>query len=596
MQVSKKFEHLVQPFIKFMRHPPKNNMNKHNRNYFGKKNLMKKIYLAAFLAFTCTNFLLAQNYTRVWVNATQDSTADYLNISDMAVDANGNTYLSGYEVFPGDEYYQTHLVLLKVNAAGQTQWKKYFNNQKDSIDAAIALATDAAGNVYVTGKRIDTFCNICTYNTKLSDIITMKYDGAGNRIWLNRYHDSALILAEPADIALSSNETILITGNERRYVSEIGTYVSNLLIQKINRNGQTTLIKKMNNVVGNSGCFDNGDSLVIVGASDPENLYETQKPMALKFTPNGGLIWSNVFNEFGKNGRLYFVQCDAQNNIYTNGQTDTNAFFTNPRIITIKYNINGQQQWFKKEADRTTTRGHSYGNFKIDAAGNSYVAGYISKSGVDDDWVISKYNSAGVKSWTSTFDGPLHGSDKPVGLAVNKSGGVYVAGYVLNTGGFYCITTAAYNNNGALIASDIFNGIKRSNAFAAGIELDKNNNVYVGGFLSTANTLFPSSILIKYGPKRTDIIAETPALKNEIAVFPNPVVNKLNVSFTTTTPSKNYKLVISDISGNVKLVKQLAATGNLINTSIDVTRFKQGIYTVNLSDGFNTVSKTFIKE
>jgi len=579
-----------------MRHSPKNNMNKHNRNYFGKKNLMKKIYLAAFLAFTCTNFLLAQNYTRVWVNATQDSTADYLNISDMAVDANGNTYLSGYEVFPGDEYYQTHLVLLKINAAGQTQWKKYFNNQKDSIDAAIALATDAAGNVYVTGKRIDTFCNICTYNTKLSDIITMKYDGAGNRIWLNRYHDSALILAEPADIALSSNGTILITGNERRYVSGIGTYVSNLLIQKINRNGQTTLIKKMNNVVGNSGCFDNGDSLVIVGASDPENLYETQKPMALKFTPNGGLIWSNVFNEFGKNGRLYFVQCDAQNNIYTNGQTDTNAFFTNPRIITIKYNINGQQQWFKKEADRTTTRGHSYGNFKIDAAGNSYVAGYISKSGVDDDWVISKYNSAGVKSWTSTFDGPLHGSDKPVGLAVNKSGGVYVAGYVLNTGGFYCITTAAYNNNGALIASDIFNGIKRSNAFAAGIELDKNNNVYVGGFLSTANTLFPSSILIKYGPKRTDIITETPALKNEIAVFPNPVVNKLNVSFTTTTPSKNYRLVICDISGNVKLVKQLAATRNLINTSIYLTRFKQGIYTVNLSDGFNTVSKTFIKE
>jgi hypothetical protein len=596
MQVSKKYEHHIQPFIKFTRHSPKNNMNKHNRNYFGKKNLMKKIYLAALLAFTCTNFLLAQNYTRVWVNATQDSTADYLNISDMAVDANGNTYLSGYEVFPGDEYYQTHLVLLKVNAAGQTQWKKYFNNQKDSIDAAIAVATDAAGNVYVTGKRIDTFCNICTYSTKISDIITMKYDGAGNRIWLNRYHDSALILAEPADITLSSNGTILITGNERRYVSQIGTYVSNLLIQKINSNGQTTLIKKMNNVVGASGCFDNGDSLVIVGASDPDNLYQTQKPMALKFTPNGTLIWSNVFNEFGKNGKYYFVQCDAQNNIYTNGQTDTNAFFTNPRIITIKYNVNGQQQWFKKEADRTTTRAHSYGDFKIDAAGNSYVAGYINKSGVDDDWVISKYNNAGVKSWTSTFDGTLHGSDKPIGLAVSKSGGVYVAGYVLHTGGFYSITTAAYNGNGGLIAADIFNGIKRSNAFAAGIGLDKNNNVYVGGFLSTANSPFPSSILIKYGPKRTDIIAETPAIKNEIILFPNPAVSNLNILLATSTTSKNYKLVISDVSGNIKLVKQLTATEKTINTTVDVSSFKQGVYTVSISDGVNTVSKTFIKE
>lgn len=557
---------------------------------------MKKIYLGAFLALLCTNFVAAQHYTRVWVNNTQDSTADYLNISDMAVDANGNTYLSGYETFPGDEYYQTHLVLLKVNAAGQTQWKKYFNNEKDSIDAAIAVATDAAGNVYVTGKRIDTFCNICTYNTKISDIITMKYDGAGNRIWLNRYHDSAYILAEPSDIALSANGTILITGNERKYVSEIGTYASKLLIQKISNSGQTILIQKMNNVVGNAGCFDKGDSLVIVGASNPDNLYQTQKPMVLKFTPNGTLIWSNVFNEFNKNGRLYFVGTDAQNNIYANGQTDTITFFNNPRIVTIKYNGTGQQQWFKKEADRTTTMPHYYGDFKIDAAGNSYLTGYVNKSGVDDDWVITKYNSAGVKHWSASFDGPLHGSDKPIGLVINKSGGVYVSGYVLNTGGYYAITTAAFSNGGALLASDIFNGIKRSNAFAAGIGLDKNNNVYVGGFLSTASSPYPSSIVIKYGPGRTGIVTEATVAKAEILLFPNPAVNKLNISLATANPSNNYKLVISDVSGNIKLVKQFSPAEKSINTSIDISSFKQGVYTVAVSDGTGTSSKTFIKE
>jgi hypothetical protein len=200
---------------------------------------MKNIYSTLFCLFLLKNFLIAQDYTRVWTSLNQDSTADFLAFNDMAVDSNGNTYIAGYETDPGDEYYEKHFYLLKTDATGNVEWKRNFINKKDSIDEAIAVAVDAAGYVYVTGVRVDTFCNICTYSTKISDIITIKYNGNGKRIWLNRYHDSAYILESPSDIALSKDGKILITGSESHYDSRSGTYVSKLLMQKINTDGET---------------------------------------------------------------------------------------------------------------------------------------------------------------------------------------------------------------------------------------------------------------------------------------------------------------------------------------------------------------------
>lgn len=567
------------------------NYQKHPKHY-----MQLKLYITLLVLLALKSSLTAQPPARQWVNFKIDSTTGFFSFSSMAVDLNGNSYLAGYESDEGDEYYETHLVLLKVNAAGKFQWKRTFNNIKDSIDEAIDVATDAAGYIYVTGRRMDTFCNICTYNTKISDIITMKYDGAGNRIWLNRYHNAPYILAEPADISLAKDGTILITGNERQYKSDIGTYVSKLLIQKINKNGKTAWVKKMDSVVGHSGCFDKNGNVLIAGASNPASLYQAQKPMLLKFRPSGTLFWSDVFDEYGKNGRLYFVGCDAQNNIYTNGQTDTLAFYNNPRIITLKYNAAGQRLWFRKEVNQTTTMPHVFGDFKIDNAGNSYLAGYVSKTSVDDDWIISKYDKAGRKKWSKTVDNVYHGSDKPFALAIDSKKNVFASGYVYGSGN-YAIATAGYKPNGDSLLFDIYKR-NNSNGFPAGIGIDKNDNAYTGGMIGFYNNPNPSSVVIKYGIKNPVSIAEENTIKlNELSLYPNPVVNTLNISFMPTLGVKKYNLIIHDISGNPVLTKQINNSGTkFINLNIDVNSLKHGVYKVSITDGVNLVSKTFIKE
>lgn len=552
---------------------------------------MKKIYLTFLALLVIKSFSIAQNYSRRWANVYIDSSTDYHNLNDMAVDGKGNSYLSGYEVDEGDEYYQTHFVLFKVNANGTFGWKRNFNNLKDSIDEAIAVATDTAGNVYVTGRRMDTFCNICTYNTTISDIITVKYNASGQRVWLNRYHDSVYKLAAPTDISIATNGNILITGNERHYVSEIGTYVNSLVVQKIDKNGKTLWVKKVNDVTGNAGSFDKKNNIVIAGASG--QLFQTQKPIVLKFNGAGTFLWSNTFNEYNKNGRLYYVGCDSLNNIYVNGQTDTLTFFNVPRIVTIKYNSTGQQQWFKKEVNRTYTLPHFYGDFKVDASGNSYLAGYVNKSAVDDDFVITKYGPGGAKKWSVTYNDSINASDKPVGLALDKNGNTWVSGYMYN--GTFSIITVGYNKAGSQIFSDVYKR-KNANGVTTGIGVDKNNNVYTGGNLGIS--IYPGSVVIKYGIKNPVSIAEENSVKlNELSLYPNPAVNTLNLSFTATLGIRKYSLIIHDISGNPVLTKQISNNDlQSINLNIDLGGLKRGVYKASITDGVNLVSKTFIKE
>src|SRR4026208_605530 len=59
-------------------------------------------------------------------------------------------------------------------------WEARENGFLDSIDVATAITTDNAGNTYVTGYSY-MILNL------LTDIVTVKYDSNGNRLWRSTY-------------------------------------------------------------------------------------------------------------------------------------------------------------------------------------------------------------------------------------------------------------------------------------------------------------------------------------------------------------------------------------------------------------------------
>jgi hypothetical protein len=83
----------------------------------------------------------------------------------------------------------------------------------------------------------------------------------------------------------------------------------------------------------------------------------------------------------------------------------------------------------------------------IDNSGNVYVTGesYGAGPGVDWDYATIKYSSTGVEEWVVRYDGPAHGEDKAVSIAVDGSGNVYVMGSSKGDGTSDDFTTIKYS-------------------------------------------------------------------------------------------------------------------------------------------------------
>jgi hypothetical protein len=113
----------------------------------------------------------------------------------------------------------------------------------------------------------------------------------------------------------------------------------------------------------------------------------------------------------------------------------------------------------------------------IDKSGNVYLTGYISVTSTNQDFVTIKYNTQGVEQWVRYYDGQDHREDKPVAIAVDDSGNVVVSGSSYSSNSSYDYLTIKYNSLGDT------NWVRRYNAglTVSAMDLDKEGNAYVTG-------------------------------------------------------------------------------------------------------------------
>jgi len=118
----------------------------------------------------------------------------------------------------------------------------------------------------------------------------------------------------------------------------------------------------------------------------------------------------------------------------------------------------------------------------IDKSGSVYLTGYILIGEGNNDIVTMKYNSSGVQQWVSYYDGPDHRTDKPSGVAVDDSGNVYVAGLSYSYSTFDDYLIIKYSSNGDSLWVRRFNGAANGSDVASSMTLDKFGDVYVTGY------------------------------------------------------------------------------------------------------------------
>ncbi len=213
--------------------------------------------------------------------------------------------------------------------------------------------------------------------------------------------------------------------------------------------------------------------------------------LAIKYSNTGQPLWTNRFGD-GSGG----LAVDPSGNVFVTGSSRNAG--GNADIATIKYSNSGLPLW----TNRYNGPGNAddYGTaIAVHTNGDVFVAGNASVAGGSSDFVTLKYSNSGTPLWTNRHNGPGNGYDAATALGLDRSGNVYVSGYVRGAGGNYDFTTLKYSNAGTALWTNRYNGPGNGDDGPQALAVDVSSNVVVTGYSpGAADNL--DFVTIKYAP------------------------------------------------------------------------------------------------
>jgi hypothetical protein len=138
---------------------------------------------------------------QLWIERYDGSASDHDRASAVSVDAFGHVYVTGSS---GDGAGYTDYATVKYDLDGNQLWVRRYNGTANQNDSASAIATDASGNVFVTGT---------SYGMETSeDWATVTYSPEGTQVWVEPYDGSSGMSDVASDMVVDDSGYIYVTG------------------------------------------------------------------------------------------------------------------------------------------------------------------------------------------------------------------------------------------------------------------------------------------------------------------------------------------------------------------------------------------------
>jgi len=337
----------------------------------------------------------AANSNKLWTRQLGTAMGDVAK--GIATDANGSAYVAGYTgggLDGNTSAGTTDFFVVKYDTNGNKLWTRQLGTT--SSDQAYGIATDANGNVYVTGYTSGSLDGI-TFNAGF-DFFVVKYDTNGNKLWTRQFgaSQSAITDSQAHGIATDANSNVYVTGHTTAGLD--GT---------------------------SAGSYD----LFVV-----------------KYDTDGIKLWTRQLGT-ATDDRATGIATDAVGNVYVTGHTDAgldgNTYAGAYDLFVVKYDTNGNKLWTKQLG---TAMDDVATGIAI-AAGTVYVTGRT-ESGLDgnthagaSDLFVVKFAAQGKpcspipvfppcevqpKLWTRQLGTTM--VDIATGIATDAGGDAYVAG------------------------------------------------------------------------------------------------------------------------------------------------------------------------
>ncbi len=181
----------------------------------------------------------------------------------------------------------------------------------------------------------------------------------------------------------------------------------------------------------------------------------------------------------GTNGATAMA-VDDSGNVIVSGWATFKA--TGTDFVTIKYSPDGEKLWSRTYHGAFGKKEDVAKAVATDSGNNIYITGWSDGGpGTGLDFATIKYYPNGDTAWVRRYDGPGHGEDKPVSIAVNDSLNVYVTGWSTGSGTGLDFATIKYDRNGNLVWVDRYDGPKSSTDMPAAMVLRGFTDLYVAG-------------------------------------------------------------------------------------------------------------------
>jgi hypothetical protein len=368
--------------------------------------------------------------------------------NSVATDANGNVYVAGQTLggldgnsmigIPDDAFltkYDVTGAKLGTKQAGVTGAGTY----------GASVATDANGNVYVTGQTSGGLDGNMLTGT--ADFFLIKYDASGTRLY-TRQLGAPGAHTEGQSTATDASGNVYVAGSTKGNLDgNTLTGTTDFFLTKYDATGNKLYTRQMGvagvDTYGESVATDASGNVYVAGYThgglDGNTLGGTTDFFLTKYDATGARLYTKQMGGPWHDTYGNSVATDANGNVYVTGRTqdqlDGNTLTGTTDFFLAKYDATGNKLYIQHlGVAGANTDGYSVAT---DASGNVYVTG-DTDGGLDGntrtgttDFFLTKYDAAGAKRYTRQM-GVAGAYTHGYSVATDASGAVYVTG---STGG-----------------------------------------------------------------------------------------------------------------------------------------------------------------
>ena len=347
--------------------------------------------------------------------------------------------------------YRVYLPLIVNIKSAAITWNTFLGSASD--DFAESIAIDWGGSIYVTGYSVASWGTPINPYAGDYDVFVAKLDSNGVLQWNTFLGSTGYDIAY--GISVDGIGDVYVTGYS------VGTWGAPVMpyagggdgfVAKLNPSGVlqwNTFLGSASNDDAESIALDGNGNVYVAGSSAqtwgaPVNPYAAKSDgYAAKLNTAGALQW-NTFLGAASADSAYGIALDGSGNVYVAGSSagtwgaPVNPYTGGGDAFAAKLDGSGVRQW-------NTFLGSAGADYAIgialDGSGNVYLAG--SSAGTWGNPVIpyagggdafaAKLNTGGARQW-NTFLGSA-GDDSAIGIALDGSGYVYVTGSSAGTWG-----------------------------------------------------------------------------------------------------------------------------------------------------------------